>query len=98
MEINYKRKRPEAQKHIVINCTPPLLLDGDAVPGVQRGPQQVAALGVRLERRLGLVAADHAVVPLLTNHSSAQRVGSSASKSCIRMFVITEKAPIRALY
>ena len=23
-EINYKRKRPEAQKHIVINCTPPL--------------------------------------------------------------------------
>ena len=38
--------------------------------GVQRGPQQVAALGVRLERRLGLVAADHAVVPLLTNDQS----------------------------
>ena len=54
------------------------LLDGDAVPGVQRGPQQVAALGVRLERRLGLVAADHAVVPLLTNQSSAHRVGSQS--------------------
>ena len=48
------------------------------MPGVQRGPQQVAALGVRLERRLGLVAADHAVVPLLTNQSSAQRVGSQS--------------------
>ena len=77
-EINYKRKRPEAQKHIVINCNPPLLLECDAVSGVQRGPQQVAALGVRLERRLGLVAADHAVVPLLTNHSSAQRVSSQS--------------------